>query len=148
MKYFLAIILLVISMQGAAQTENRQPSLVCMQLIQIVDSAFSHKSQGKTKQQMLAPLPSKDVLAGYPKSMSAQRLLGEQMLEVVADIYSHEALPKVAYSAYRAESCHRSTTGQPVVKDFAKVTAQLSQCGSLEKEAQYKCGFELAKPVL
>ncbi|MCO7188934.1 MULTISPECIES: hypothetical protein [unclassified Pseudoalteromonas] len=148
MKYFLAIILLVISMQGAAQAENRQSSLVCMQLIQIVDSAFSYKSQGKTKQQMLAPLPSKDVLAGYPKSMSAQRLLGEQMLEVVADIYSYEALPKVAYSAYRAESCHRSTTGQPVVKDFSKVTAQLSHCGSLDREAQYKCGFELAKPVL
>jgi hypothetical protein len=146
MKYIIGIGLVFFSLQGFCKSENEQSSLVCMQLIQVIDSAYKYKDQGKTKNEMLAPLPTKEVLEKYPESMSDQRRLGEQMIEVISDIYNHEKPPQVPYSAYRSESCYRATTNKEIVKDFASVLPKLLECGKLDKKDQYSCGFALAKP--
>lgn len=146
MKYLIGSSLMIFSLQGLCETENKQPSIVCMQLIQITASAFDFKSKGKTKEEMLAPLPTKEALAKYPEAMYAQRLLGEQMIEVISDIYNNGSVPKIAYSAYRSESCYRSSTNKPVVKNFSSILPKLLECGNLDQQEQYNCGFALAKP--
>ena len=153
MKYLTTIMLIFVTQFALAastgaskKTDPPKHAMVCMKLYSIAKSAFDYKKQGKTEAEMLAPLPSKKTLAKYPESRGAEKLLGEQMIAVIEDIYGNDKLPYPAYASYRAESCYRTTVGLPVHENLSTVKSKLFACAKLSQDEQVKCGNQLAKP--
>ena len=140
------VILFSQSVFAKSEANSNDASMVCMNLYSIVASAFKYKSEGKTKKEMLMPLPLKEELNKYPENRAKSKILGLQMHAAIEDIYEIEGLSVAAYAAYRAETCYRITTSKPIHESLKSVKQGLLSCSSLTNKEQVACGLKFANP--
>jgi hypothetical protein len=95
-------------------------------------SAVRMRDQGKTREQLLAPLPTlaqtkQAASSSSPQAQSGARL-SMLMHSIVDDIYSNPQVAVFPYYVYRSVSCANRLAGQPVPQFFSEVSASVLAC--------------------
>lgn len=136
---FLIIFLLIYS---SAYSKTKDNLKICLSLYKIAASAIDYKNKGKTKEEMLAPLPSKTQIEKSDQ-LDPRVLLASSMHDIIDEVYNYEALPISVYAPYSSEKCIRKGNNLPI-EPFSITHPKLKECAKLKtSEAHLDCAFKV-----
>ncbi len=115
----------------------------CLSLYQITASAIDYKNKGKTKEEMLKPLPPKEHLQKFANVKNGKVLIGLAMYDVIDEIYDYEVLPISVYAPFASEKCVRRANKLPIIP-YSQAFPLLKKCSLLnDSKEQLECAFKV-----
>lgn len=138
----IAYVIILISFSKSIYAEDKKNIEVCLSLYKIAASAINNKEKGKTKKEMLAPLPSRETVDKSDQS-DPRVIIAHNMHQIIDDVYDYETLPVSVYAPFTSEKCIRQVKGLPI-KPYSESHPKLKKCALLKSDKkQVKCAFEV-----
>jgi hypothetical protein len=140
-KLQIILVLLMFSSNSFAKDEHLK---ACISLYKISASAINYMKQGKTKEELLAPLPARSVLEKNTNLKDGRVLIGLSMHDIIDDIFAYEVLPISVYAPYTSEQCVRRAKKLPLLP-FSDAYPLLKSCSLLNEQEHVTCVFNVVK---
>jgi hypothetical protein len=140
-KLSIILTLFIFSSNSFAKDEHLK---ACLSLYKISASAIDYMKKGKTKEELLAPLPPREALEKNKNIQDGRILIGLGMHDIIEEIFTYDVLPISVYAPYSSEQCVRRANKLPLLP-FSEAYPLLKSCSLLNEKEHVTCAFNVVK---